>query len=152
LETERLFYERKQTSKNYIGKTYSRTEENIKMNGVVACTLLDAGANRSCILRLYIGNTKNPDLQHDITYGRWDWIGGTYRTQNMIGNSGGWMFNRQTLRLGGVAFTPNQPSPFAFLSNVPKNFLDIGPYNTARGVCEFPNHIQVTWSIWFRAS
>jgi hypothetical protein len=128
------------------------------MNGVAACTLLDKGANRFCILRLYIGNTNNPNISSGVTFGVWDWIGGNYRLHDMRGNTGGWTYSYETLTLGGesvVGGRPNTPGTmtvFAILSNVPKNFLDIGPHNTARGVCQHPDHIVVDWSIWFRAS
>lgn len=124
------------------------------MNGVVACTLLDAPANRSCILRLYIGDTKNPYISDGITFGVWDWIGGTYRPDGMRGNTGGWLYSYETLTLGGtwIGGMPGSMIVFASLSKVPKNFLDIGPNNTARGFCSLPDHILVNWSIWFRAT
>jgi hypothetical protein len=127
------------------------------MNGVVACTLLDAPANRFCILRFYIGDTKNPNTSDGTTFGVWDWIGGTYRIRDMKGNTGGWLYTNEKLFLGGSVQggRPRDPGDmilFAILSKVPKNFLEIGPDNPADGFCELPDHIRVKWSIWFRAS
>ena len=130
------------------------------MNGVVACTLTEVSTKKSCILRFY-KTSKQQSAEADpyLAYGQWDWIGGTYRPHEkyIYSNidSGRWHIAKanfaQSMFVGGY-WDRNVKMIFAVLTNVPSNFLDIGAGETARGLCEFPNDTEVSWSMWFRAA